>query len=201
MSGILLLASASPRRRELLEQLGFRFEVVASDVPEEPRPGEVPPVFVRRVAHDKALAVAARQPGAWVLAADTVVVVGEEMLGKPVDAREASAMLARLSGREHQVLTGVDLIAPGGTIGDGVTVVTTVRFRKLATEEIEAYVSTGEPLDKAGAYAIQGRAARFVEDVLGSYTNVVGLPVDEVRRLLDRHGLLAGVGRRPAGGV
>jgi septum formation protein len=190
MGEVLLLASASPRRRTLLEQIGVRFTVVASDLPEKPLPQEAADQFVQRMARDKALAVAAGRGGVWVLAADTVVVVGDEMLGKPSNGDEARRMLARLSGVEHRVLTGVVLVAPDGSVCDSSTVSTTVRFRAISEEEIDAYVASGEPLDKAGAYAIQGAAARFVEDVFGSYTNVVGLPLDEVRSLLHRHGLL-----------
>jgi septum formation protein len=177
-------------------QIGVRFAVVASDVPEEHERGEAPVQFVQRMARDKAVAVAACHPGAWVLAADTVVVVGDRILGKPVDAAVARSMLGLLSGCQHEVLTGVALIGPDGGLCDHVNVATRVRFRALSADEIDDYVASGEPLDKAGAYGIQGGAARFVEDVLGSYTNVVGLPLDEVRSLLDRHGLLPNASRR-----
>lgn len=195
----LILASASPRRRTLLKEIGVRFAAVASDLPEISLAGEAPERFVERIAREKALAVARGHRDAWVLAADTVVVAGEEMLGKPADAEDARRMLARLSGVEHRVLTGVALVAPDGSICGSATVSTTVRFRVLTQEEIEAYVASGEPMDKAGAYAIQGGGAGFIEDVVGSYTNVVGLPLDEVRSLLDRHGLLAHPGSGPTG--
>ena len=182
----LVLASASPRRRELLAQLDVPFEVVASDVPETPRPGEPPAAFARRAARDKATAVARRCPDALVLAADTVVVVDAAILGKPRDRADARRMLEALSGRTHEVLTAVALRAAGGHVED-VVVRSAVQFRALAAHEIDAYVDSDEPYDKAGAYAIQGRAHHFIVQVQGSYTNVVGLPVDEVRELLRQH--------------
>jgi septum formation protein len=185
----LILASASPRRRELLHALGVRFTVEPSYVPEEPRRGEDPAHFVERMACEKARAVAARHAGAWILAADTVVVADGQMLGKPSGAEDACRMLARLSGRAHHVLTGVALLAPDRTATSFVAD-SAVEFRPLSAAEIDAYVATGEPLDKAGAYAIQGGAGRFVRAVDGSYTNVVGLPIDEVRALLVRHVLM-----------
>jgi septum formation protein len=186
----LVLGSASPRRAALLRQLGVEFGVHASDVPEIPGAGETPVDFAARVAREKGAAVAARVADAWVLAADTIVVVDGVVLGKPADAADAGQMLRRLSERRHEVVTAVALIAPGGRLAEEVLGRSTVSFRALTSEEIDAYVATGEPLDKAGAYAIQGGAAGFVERVSGSYTNVVGLPIDEVRELLRRHGLL-----------
>lgn len=153
-------------------------------------PGEDPAAFVRRASRDKALAVAERQQGAWVLGADTVVVVDGAILGKPGDSGEACGMLERLSGREHQVLTGVTLLGPDGGAASTVVVTTGVVFRELGREEIEVYVASGEPLDKAGAYAIQGGAGAFVTAVDGSYSNVVGLPLEAVRELLVGVGLL-----------
>ncbi|HVO23978.1 MAG TPA: Maf family protein [Candidatus Margulisiibacteriota bacterium] len=182
----LVLASASPRRRELLAQLAVPFEVVTSDVPETPCPGELPDAFARRVARDKAAAVARRCPDALVLAADTVVVVDGVILGKPRDRADARRMLAALSGRTHEVLTAVVLIDPGHDVED-LVVRSSVEFRSLAADEIERYLDSTEPYDKAGAYAVQGAAQRFVRAVHGSYTNVVGLPVDEVRELVRRH--------------
>jgi septum formation protein len=192
MSAPLLLASASSRRRSLLEQIGARFEVVVSDVPETPASEEAPLDFVQRIACEKAQAVSARRPGSWVLGADTVVVIGDAMLGKPADAADAHAMLEKLSGCEHRVLTGVGLVAPDGSVQEAFVVSTSVTFRSITEEEIDAYIISGEPLDKAGAYAIQGGGARFVDDLRGSYTNVIGLPLEEARALLDRHGLLPG---------
>lgn len=182
----LVLASASPRRRELLAQLGVPFDIVVSDVPETPAPGESPEAFARRAARDKAAEVARRCPDALVLAADTVVVVDGDILGKPRDRADARRMLATLSGRTHEVLTAVAVMVPGGDVED-VLVRSSVEFRVLDARAIEDYLDSDEPYDKAGAYAVQGAAQRFVLQVRGSYTNVVGLPVDEVRTLLRRH--------------
>jgi septum formation protein len=185
MTAALILASASPRRRALLAQLGVPFDVVPSDVPETPLPGEAPTAFAARVARDKALAVARAFPAAWVLGADTVVIVDHAALGKPVDRDDARRMLAALSARTHRVRTAVALVGPDGHM-DELGVDTTVAFRALTAAEIEAYLDTGEPFDKAGAYAVQGGAARFVARLEGSYSNVVGLPVDEVAAVLRR---------------
>ena len=192
MAARFVLASASPRRRQLLERAGFDFDVVASEVPEVPEPGEAAAPFARRAAADKASAVASLHPDRWVLAADTVVVVEGQILGKPTGPAEACAMLERLSGRAHEVLTGVALVGPDGTVRETLVVESVVEFRFLPADEINAYVRTGEPLDKAGAYAIQGGAARFVGRVAGSYSNIVGLPLDEVGALLQRHGVPGG---------
>ena len=175
-----VLASASPRRAELLRAAGFTFDVVVADVDETVHPGESADAYVRRVAAAKARAVTARVPGRRVLAADTTVVVDGEILGKPVDAAEAARMLRRLSGRTHQVLTGVCL--------DGACEVESsdVEFVPLSGEEIAWYVASGEPMDKAGAYAIQGLAARFISGIRGSYSNVVGLPIARVYAMLKR---------------
>jgi septum formation protein len=194
MQARLILGSASPRRAALLRELGIDFAVHPSDVPENPMPGEDGAVFARRAARDKALAVARARPGDWVLAADTVVVLDGEILGKPRDAEDARRMLGLLSGRRHLVITAVALTSPGGRAEGEVTVQSAVEFRVLRETEIETYVAGGEPLDKAGAYAIQGGASGFVRSVAGSYSNVVGLPLDEVRALLRRHGLLGGGG-------
>jgi septum formation protein len=182
----IILASASPRRRELLARLGIPFEVVVSGVDEEPWPREKPESYVLRNASEKARAVSARYPEAWILAADTIVVVNDEILEKPKSAQHALDMLRRLSGREHEVITGVCVRhpIPAGFREAADTVRTRVRFRALSSAEIDAYVATGEPMDKAGAYAIQGGAASFVESIDGSYDNVVGLPLETVRRLL-----------------
>jgi septum formation protein len=188
---MLVLGSASPRRAALLREIGVAFTVVASDVPETPQPGEAPAAFARRAAVDKGAAVAGLRPDAWVLAADTVVAVDGEILGKPRDSADARRMLRRLADRTHEVLTGVALFAPGGTCVDAQVVRTAVTFRALSDGEIAAYVAGGEPADKAGAYAIQGGAAGFVRAVRGSVSNVVGLPVDEVRAVLARHGVAA----------
>jgi septum formation protein len=179
---MMVLASASPRRAELLKAAGVRFEARASEVDETPRPGEAAAAYVERLALEKARTVAALEPGRLVLGADTTVVVDGRMLGKPLDAAEAEAMLGALSGRAHEVLTGVALVGPQGDAA-GVAR-TTVWFRFMTSEDIRGYVESGEAMDKAGAYGIQGRAAAFVERIVGSYTNVVGLPVALVCRLL-----------------
>jgi len=185
MPSPLVLASASPRRRDLLGEAGVVFEVVPSDVPEHPAPGEAAAAFARRVARDKALDVARRRPEAWVLAADTVVVVDGAIFGKPVDRDDGRRMLHALSGRVHQVLTAVVLRGPQ-TDGDECLVSSDVEFRSLTAAEIDGYLDSGEPFDKAGAYAVQGGARPFVHQVRGSYSNVVGLPMDEVAALLRR---------------
>lgn len=181
----LVLASASPRRRDLLSRLGVAFEVVASDVPETPRPGEDPAAFARRAAQDKAGEVARRRPGSWVLAADTVVVADGSIFGKPSNRADACRMLRALSGRVHSVLTAVALTSPAG-VTRTIVVQSAVEFRRLTAAEIDAYVDTDEPYDKAGGYAVQGQASAFVAQVRGSYTNVIGLPVDEVAELFRR---------------
>ncbi len=181
----LVLASASPRRRELLTARGIRFRVDASDVPELPVPGETPEGLARRLAAAKAQAVAKRWPGHFVLGADTVVVVDGVSFGKPADRADARRMLVALSGRSHRVLTAVALVDPGGQTDDAL-VESEVEFRHLSAAEIETYLDGDEPFDKAGAYAIQGAAAAFVRRVRGSFTNVVGLPMDEVCMLLQR---------------
>jgi septum formation protein len=176
----LVLASASPRRRELLSGLGLRFTVRSSEIDETPRPGEAPGAYVLRLAREKVLAVG--RPGELVLAADTSVVVDEQILGKPRDDADAERMLRLLAGREHEVLTGVAVLDPMGRLAAGVAR-TVVRMAPLSAEEIAWYVATGEPRDKAGAYAIQGLGALFVEAVTGNYSNVVGLPIPTVYRL------------------
>jgi septum formation protein len=176
----LVLASGSPRRHELLTQLGLTFRIVAPDVDETPQPGERPVDLVRRLALAKAAAV----DGDPVLAADTTVEVDGEILGKPLDADDARRMLRRLSGRAHKVHTGVAVRAGAEVAVDVVT--TIVSFVPLQPPVIEWYVGTGEPLDKAGAYAIQGHGGIFVEHVRGSTSNVVGLPLTAAARLLTR---------------
>lgn len=184
---LLVLASASPRRRELLSQLDIRFTVSAADIDETPQAGEAAEAYVGRLAREKARVVASRHPGAWVLAADTTVALGAELLGKPRDAEEAQAMLTRLSGRTHDVYTGVAL---AGRHEETLVVRTRVTFRSLSPGEMSWYANSGEPLDKAGAYAIQGKGGFLVAGVEGSPSNVVGLPLGETVALLERAGLL-----------
>ena len=178
----LVLASRSPRRAELLTRAGYRFEVAPADIDERRRDGEAPRELVRRLAREKAAAVAPRHPDAVVLGADTLVVVDGAVLGKPDGAAGAAAMLRRLSGRGHEVLTGVALHA-ADRCRAGVQS-TRVVFRTLSPDDVARYVATGESADKAGAYSIQGRASRFVSRIEGSYTNVVGLPIELVDGLL-----------------
>ena len=176
----LVLASASPRRSELLRAAGIEFTVRVAAIDETVLPGESPGDYVRRLAGEKAQAVA--RAGEMVLGADTTVVIGGEIAGKPVDAEDARRMLKLLSGQWHEVLTGVSLIRSGQIISE--VAVTRVKFSELTEAEIDWYVSTGEPMDKAGAYGIQGYASRFVEGIEGNYSNVVGLPVQVVYRLM-----------------
>jgi septum formation protein len=183
----LVLASASPRRRDLLAAAGVRFIADPTPTDEGRLPDEQPAAYVERIARSKAGAGLRRHPGDAVLGADTVVVVDGEMLGKPHDDVEAARMLRRLSGRAHEVLTGVALAMPQGAQA---TVVTTrVWFVELTDADIAWYVASGEPADKAGAYAIQGLASRFVSRLDGSYSNVVGLPVAEVLQLVATSGI------------
>ncbi|MGA1566212.1 MAG: Maf family protein [Ilumatobacteraceae bacterium] len=184
----LILASGSPRRREMLLSLGIEFTVMPADVDESWAPGEDPVSYVARVAHDKASAVLTRNAGSVVLAADTTVDLDGVILAKPSDNGDAVAMLESLSGRSHEAHTAV-VVASGSAI-ETIVVSTTVRFRTLAPQEIEWYVATGEPLDKAGAYGIQGPAAAFVDWVRGSVSNVVGLPLAETVGLLRDAGVV-----------
>lgn len=183
----LVLASASPRRRELLGQLGLSFQVVPADVDESVQPGENPVAYVRRVAHDKAWAVALREPDAVVLAADTTVDLDGWILAKPDDEDHAREMLRALSGRTHRVHTCV-VVRQAAEVHDDV-VTTFVTFTPITDEALAWYVATGEPLDVAGAYAIQGAGAVFVEHIRGSASNVVGLPLTETVRLLGQFGV------------
>ena len=184
-SSPLILASASPRRHWLLGALRVPFRVMPVDIDERPHPDEHPATFVRRMAREKAEAAHARDP-AWVLAADTIVELDGRIFGKPRDGDDAAAMLAQLSGRIHAVRTAVTLLQPSGASAGDMLVSTDVVFRVLDAATIRAYVDSGEPLGKAGAYAIQGEGAHLVDRVMGSYTNVIGLPVPEVAEWLDR---------------
>jgi len=215
---MLVLASASPRRQELLRNAGISFTVQAADVDETPRPGESPRECAERLAKEKAVAVWQRRPEAMVLGADTIVVVDNRILGKPADADDAARMLRLLSGRVHQVITGVCLINPvasgqlpvasepqvasgkvrGGSMNPTLegrsrnaafqlkvaSETTLVTMSELSEEDIRGYIATNEPMDKAGAYAIQGRASRWIPRIEGDYSNVVGLPVALVYRML-----------------
>lgn len=181
----LILASNSPRRRELLQNAGFEFDVRPSGIDEIRLPEEPAERFARRLAHDKALDVASRSPfGSIVLGADTVVAANGEIMEKPIDEADAKRMLHALSGRTHRVITGVCLVRAPETVLACTHETTAVTFRALTEEEVEAYVASGEPFDKAGGYAIQGLASRFVPRVEGCYFNVVGLPIPRVYEIL-----------------
>jgi septum formation protein len=191
MSNRLILASKSPRRYELLKQGGFDLDVVPSGVKEDFVQEESPRDHVIRLAEAKALDVGGRYPDRWVIAADTIVYINSSILGKPKNREEALEMLRHLSGREHWVLTGfsVHFLAKG--IGDNGTVRTAVKVKTLSPVEMEWYIQTGEPFDKAGGYAIQGIGSFMIEWIHGSYTNVVGLPLCELIEMLRRLGAIS----------
>ena len=182
----IILASQSPRRRELLALIGIPHEVRPADIDERILPGEEPVPHAERLARVKAETIATRERDAVVIGSDTIVVLDGDILGKPDDTNDAKATLRRLSGRTHTVHTAVAVSRDGRTVS-GVESVE-VTFRQLTSEQIDAYVATGEPMDKAGAYGIQGRAAVFVERIDGSYTGVMGLPLFETARLLQQFG-------------
>jgi septum formation protein len=188
-SAAIILASNSPRRKELLLQIGLDFRVDPADVDEHVLPGELPEGYAVRVALDKARVAAARAGTGIVIAADTIVVLDDEVLGKPADAGDAERMLMKLSGKAHVVITGLAVMdaATGNALTR--TSITRVWFRSLASHEIISYVATGEPLDKAGAYGIQGRGALLVDKIDGCYFNVVGLPLSLLGELLHAFGV------------
>jgi septum formation protein len=199
---MLVLASASPRRQELLRNAGISFTVEPAHIDESPRDGESPRACAERLACEKALAVSNTRPQHYVLGADTVVAVDDIILGKPVDAADAARMLRLLSGRTHQVITGVCVVARAVASETAQNLrtqnrelrtaseTTLVTMRDLSDDEIHGYVATGEPMDKAGAYAIQGMASRWIPQIDGDYSNVVGLPVKLVCELLREQGLM-----------
>ncbi|TYT27357.1 septum formation inhibitor Maf [Luteimonas viscosa] len=196
---MLHLASQSPRRRELLARLGVPFGVIEVDVPEERAPGEPPEDYVRRVAREKAgagLLAMVAVPGAVVLGADTEVVLDDRVFGKPRDARDAADMLRALSGRTHDVVSAVSLVS-GGREAQAVSR-SQVTFATLEDDEIAGYVASGEPMGRAGAYAIQGGAERFVTRLDGSYSGVMGLPLHETAMLLKAFGIATGFGPEPS---
>jgi septum formation protein len=184
-----ILASASPRRRELLAQLALPFSIMPANIVEQQLPDESPCTYVVRMAQSKAAHLAQQYPDALVLGADTIVVLDDHILGKPENSAAAHQMLHRLSGRQHTVMTGLALLQQRQQFLRLDTVRSLVRFRPLLQAEIERYVATGEPFDKAGAYAIQGGAAAFVVSLEGCYTNVVGLPLRRTAALLRSAGL------------
>ncbi len=186
----IVLASASPRRRELLTQIGVPHVVLAVDLDESAQPGEAPAALARRLAREKAVAGRMRDGGGRAaLGSDTIVVLDGEVYGKPRDAADARRMLGALSGRSHEVMSAVALALPGGGPVRDALSVTEVRMRALAPAEIDAYWASGEPEGKAGAYAIQGLGAVFIEHIRGSYSGVMGLPLYETASLLQAAGL------------
>lgn len=199
---MLVLASASPRRQELLRNAGIAFIAQPTDIPEVPREGELPRSFAERLAREKASAVARERPDDFVLGADTIVVVDGQILGKPADAPDAARMLRLLSGRTHEVITAACLAGPSRhrvktrnqqietAFEDTRSETTRVTMSALSEDDIDSYIATGEPMDKAGAYAIQGMASRWITRVEGDYSNVVGLPVAPVFNMLREHGAI-----------
>lgn len=187
----LILASSSPRRKELLERLGIEFEVIPSLMDEVYRDGESPKDFALRASTEKALAVASGlSSDSVVIGADTIVVVDGEILGKPQDIEDAKSMLEKISGREHNVITGFSIVKPKDQILHREYVESRVKIKTLAPWEIEGYIKTREPMDKAGAYGAQGIGAFMIEQIQGSYTNVVGLPISQLIDMLTRLGIL-----------
>lgn len=194
--GRLILASASPRRSEFLRRMGLDFEVIPSGADEAFCRGETPREHVLRLAEEKALAIARRHPDAWVLGADTVVIVDGEVLGKPGSPAEARDMLGKLSGREHEVLTGFSIVRMETGTRIREVVESSVRFREIGGDEMAWYTFSEEPYDKAGAYAVQGMGAFFIREIRGSCTNVAGLPLCEVVDALKRAGAISFDGDR-----
>jgi septum formation protein len=186
----LILASKSPRRRYLLKQAGLLFTVIPGNFDESTVPMSSPPEYVRKLAEAKAIDVARQHPNSWVIGADTMVSIGDRILGKPVSDNDARGMLQRLSDRTHQVYTGYCICRRSENRLYSDTVKTDVRFKALTADEIAWYIQTREPFDKAGAYAIQGLGTFLVKSINGSYTNVVGLPMAEVANHLERAGLV-----------
>ena len=186
---LLVLASASPRRRELLAAAGLEFDVIPSHVPEELASHEAPSDYVTRLSREKAEEIARQHPSRWIIAADTIVVLGETILEKPSDEADAERMLAAIAGRTHVVYTGVTLRNAEARYADTAVDTTEVTMMPLTDQQIRWYVATGEPLDKAGAYAVQGIGAMIVDRIDGNYTNVVGLPLATLSRMLERAGL------------
>lgn len=186
----IVLASASPRRSELMALAGIAFDVTPADICEDVLPGEQPDEHVMRLSREKAQAVAAKTEGRFFIGADTVVVLDGRIMGKPVDASAAFEMLTALSGRSHEVITGITVFDSQSGFCSTSSVRTEVVFKVLKEKELTAYIATGCPMDKAGAYAIQGGAVHFVRSICGSYTNVVGLPMTELYEMLEDCGAL-----------
>ena len=186
ISGRLILASASPRRIEFLKLMGLDFDIVPGNIDENSRPEETPREHVLRLSEEKALSVALNHPDAWILSADTIVVVAGELLGKPGSPEEAMKMLEKLSDRAHEVITGFCILRQDRGVRIREAVGSTVLFRRITPDEMAWYTGTEEPYDKAGAYAVQGMGGCFIREIRGSCTNVVGLPLCEVVDALKR---------------
>ena len=184
-----ILASSSPRRRELLTSIGLDFDVVPSHIPEEHQPGEAPEAYVARLSRDKANAIAMKHPSQWVIAADTTVLLGDQLLEKPADKADAARMLSLIAGQTHIVYTGVTLQHVDRQYRETRVAESEVSMLPLSSSDVEWYVATGEPLDKAGAYAVQGIGAMFIESIHGSYTNVVGLPLAMLFQMMRKVGI------------
>ena len=187
----LILASSSPRRREFLEQLGLEFTIEPAQIDETPLPAETPESFARRMALEKARALAGKFPTHGIIAADTVVALGGTIFGKPADSAEALAFLRQLQGRTHRVISGLALLLTAKNIEESLIATTSVTFDHFEDAILRAYVNSGDPLDKAGAYGIQGQGTFLVRSITGSYSNVVGLPVNQLLSLLFKHRLIA----------
>jgi len=190
MNESFILASLSPRRRELLGGMDLKFSVIPSGIEEPENDDESPRDHALRLSLEKARAVADQHPDAWVLGADTIVIVDGEILGKPKNPEHAKKMLRKLSGRDHIVITGFSIVQKKGNVAMSDAVESTVFFKNLPDDEIEWYAGTDEPYDKAGAYAVQGKAAFFIKEIHGSYTNVMGLPLAEVVAALKEAGII-----------
>lgn len=186
----LILASGSPRRKEFLDNLGLKFIVAVAEIAEEPGQGESAGDFVQRMAREKALTVAKSHPGSWVIGGDTVVCLGDLILGKPASAKDAVELLMKLSGQSHTVRSCFCVCNLEKNIKRQQSVATRVQFAKFPQEVAEAYVATGEPMDKAGAYGIQGIGGALVETIDGSYSGVVGLPIVELVHVLEEEGVI-----------
>lgn len=180
----LILASASPRRQELLQSVGLKFKIIHPHINENYIAGESPQHHVKRLSNDKTTFIAKKYPGALVLGADTIVVIDDLILGKPKNKKQAADMLRRLNGREHRVFTGFTIAQEAAGICQTKVVQSTVKFKRISPPEIKWYVSCDEPYDKAGGYAVQGKGAYFIQSIRGSYTNVIGLPLCEVLEVL-----------------
>ena len=185
----LILASSSPRRRDLLASIGFEFDVIPSHIPEEREKDETPEEYVARLSREKARTIAAKHPDRWVVAADTTVALGDEILEKPVDPADARRMLAKIAGQTHVVYTAITLTCIAKSYADTHICTSEVRMLPLSGKDIAWYVATGEPLDKAGSYAAQGVGGMFIDSIHGSYTNVVGLPLASLFQMLRKAGI------------